>query len=245
MKTASGAQGNDAAIGNVNPLRYREYYYDTETGFYYLQSRYYDPAIGRFISADSFATTDCNGFLSANMFAYCENNPVIGVDYNGEVFETIFDVVSLGFSAAEVAANPADPWAWANLAGDIVDLIPFVTGVGETIRTVKTAKKAASKVDKVIEAAKTVNHVHGNSLKTTKEAIGYALVHKNTGVIMKYGETTRGVKRYTKKFYRTNNVKMVILNRGSKYDMHCWQHNQILNYYKYNGRRPPMNKSFW
>lgn len=42
-------------IGHVNPIRYRGYYYDTETGFYYLQSRYYDPSIGRFINADSFA----------------------------------------------------------------------------------------------------------------------------------------------------------------------------------------------
>ena len=67
---------SDAAIGDLNPLRYRGYYYDAETGFYYLQSRYYDPAICRFINADTFATTDANGFLSANMFAYCENNPV-------------------------------------------------------------------------------------------------------------------------------------------------------------------------
>lgn len=42
-------------IGHVNPIRYRGYYYDTETGFYYLQSRYYDPSIDRFINADSFA----------------------------------------------------------------------------------------------------------------------------------------------------------------------------------------------
>ena len=93
MKTASGAQGNDAAIGNVNPLRYRGYYYDTETGFYYLQSRYYDPAIGRFISADSFATTDCNGFLSSNMFAYCENNPVMKEDRDGEVPHIVIGAV--------------------------------------------------------------------------------------------------------------------------------------------------------
>ena len=85
VKNASGAvMTSSTFIGNVNPLRYRGYYYDTETGFYYLQSRYYDPVIGRFISADTFATTDCNGFLSSNMFAYCENNPVNGKDPNGE-----------------------------------------------------------------------------------------------------------------------------------------------------------------
>lgn len=51
---------------------------------YYLQSRYYDPAIGRFINADTFATTDADGFLSCNMFAYCGNNPVNQIDKDGE-----------------------------------------------------------------------------------------------------------------------------------------------------------------
>ena len=80
---------SDAAIGDLNPLRYRGYYYDAETGFYYLQSRYYDPAICRFINADTFATTDANGFLSANMFAYCENNPIMRTDANGDVWNLV------------------------------------------------------------------------------------------------------------------------------------------------------------
>ena len=71
-------------VAEANPLRYRGYYYDAETGFYYLQSRYYDPEIGRFINADSYASTDATGLLSTNMFAYCENDPVNGSDPNGE-----------------------------------------------------------------------------------------------------------------------------------------------------------------
>ena len=72
------------SVAEATPLRYRGYYYDTETGFYYLQSRYYDPEIGRFINADTYTTTDADGILSSNMFAYCENNPVMGVDPTGE-----------------------------------------------------------------------------------------------------------------------------------------------------------------
>ena len=72
-------------MANVNPLRYRGYYYDTETRFYYLQSRYYDPANHRFINADapeysSLSAVDING---TNLFAYCQNNPVNALDENG------------------------------------------------------------------------------------------------------------------------------------------------------------------
>ena len=72
-------------MAEINPLRYRGYYYDAETSLYYLQSRYYDPEVCRFINTDSFATTDIDGVLSANMFAYCENNPVINEDPTGAI----------------------------------------------------------------------------------------------------------------------------------------------------------------
>ena len=66
---------NASHVGNINPLRYRGYYYDSETGFYYLNSRYYDPETGRFINADGYVSTG-QGISATNMFAYCENNPV-------------------------------------------------------------------------------------------------------------------------------------------------------------------------
>ena len=72
-------------MADVNPMRYRGYFYDTETGLYYLQSRYYDPEVGRFINPDAFATTDVDGVLSANMFTYCENNPVRNTDSTGAI----------------------------------------------------------------------------------------------------------------------------------------------------------------
>ena len=63
------------SMASTNPLRYRGYYYDSETGFYYLQSRYYDPATRRFINADVYSSTDSSDAVSCNMFAYCGNNP--------------------------------------------------------------------------------------------------------------------------------------------------------------------------
>ena len=79
-----------STLGALNPLRYRGYVYDIETGYYYLQSRYYDPEIGRFINADSFASTG-QGFFGNNMFAYCLNNPVCRKDISGTASEAIFD----------------------------------------------------------------------------------------------------------------------------------------------------------
>ena len=67
---------------DINPLRYRGYYYDKESGLYYLQSRYYDPNTGRFINADGFTTTG-QGLIGSNMFAYCLNNPVVMADPSG------------------------------------------------------------------------------------------------------------------------------------------------------------------
>ena len=73
----------EGTLAQQNPIRYRGYYFDTETSLYYLQSRYYDSAVGRFINADGYTSTDANGLLSANMFAYCENNPISRFDPEG------------------------------------------------------------------------------------------------------------------------------------------------------------------
>ena len=71
-------------IANLNPIRYRGYYYDSETRLYYLGSRYYDPQVKRFINADAYASTG-QGFIGYNAFAYCLNNPVALIDYNGSL----------------------------------------------------------------------------------------------------------------------------------------------------------------
>ena len=71
-------------IGNLNPFRYRGYYFDTETGFYYLQTRYYDPEVGRFINMDSIDYVNPEIINGLNLFAYCNNNPVMNVDPEGK-----------------------------------------------------------------------------------------------------------------------------------------------------------------
>jgi len=76
--------GGASTAARYNPFRYRGYYYDVETGLYYLNSRYYDPQVGRFISADSYVSTG-QGLLGNNMFTYCGNNPIMGYDPDGYI----------------------------------------------------------------------------------------------------------------------------------------------------------------
>lgn len=145
----------DNEIWTQNSIRYRGYVYDEETGLYYLQSRYYDPNTCRFINADDYSllTVSPAALSDKNLFAYCDCNPIVRIDNAGNVWETVFDVVSLGFSIAEVAVNPYDISAWIGLVGDAIDLVPFVTGVGEITRGIRFIDKAGN----TLEIAKAVD----------------------------------------------------------------------------------------
>ena len=77
---------NTGIIARVNPFRYRGYYFDQEIGLYYLQSRYYDPTVGRFITSDHADVTTCITVLhSHNLFCYACNSPVNETDANGNL----------------------------------------------------------------------------------------------------------------------------------------------------------------
>lgn len=122
------------------------------------------------------------------MFAYCGNNPVNSSDYNGEFWDTVLDVVSVGFSIAEVAVNPTDPWAWAGLAGDLIDLIPFVTGIGETTRAIKVTVSAAEGAGDVISAARKSY----NTLKQYDQAADFVKATGSYEIIYKSGKNYVG-----------------------------------------------------
>ena len=74
---------NEYHVANINPLRYRGYYYDSETGFYYLLTRYYDPVTRRFINADGIVSGSGDSVQGYNLFAYCFDNPVNMTDESG------------------------------------------------------------------------------------------------------------------------------------------------------------------
>ena len=103
-------------LGQANPFRYRGYYYDTETGLYYLNSRYYDPETGRFINADSIIAGVGGSIQGDNMFAYCFNNPINMSDPSGNLPKWIEDVAN---------------WVNDNI---IRPIVKFVTDIVEDIK---------------------------------------------------------------------------------------------------------------
>ncbi|MBR3838699.1 MAG: RHS repeat-associated core domain-containing protein [Clostridia bacterium] len=110
-------------IGHRNPIRYRGYYYDIETGLYYLQSRYYDPEVGRFINCDSQLNNDITG---NNLFIYCGNNPVMRADMQGEGWHILIGAIigSLVSGASQIITNVKSGKKWSS------DLIGAVVGGG-------------------------------------------------------------------------------------------------------------------
>lgn len=118
-------------LAAVNPIRYRGYYYDVESGFYYLKSRYYDPEICRFINADGLASTG-QGFLGTNMFAYCNNNPVNNKDPNGARMDYyIFSESGEGYAFSESVVGPG------SRDKDSEKLIKLDFGAGDAILSVR------------------------------------------------------------------------------------------------------------
>ena len=147
-------------LGKVNPLRYRGYVYDEETGLYYLGSRYYDPGVGRFINADAYVSTG-QGFIGNNMFAYCGNNPIELKDSKGLFWEELWETLvqtfqqARGFFTAAAAISQLDspiPGPADVISGTLIfggALVCLGIGVYKTIssqstsRTISKAKEIA------------------------------------------------------------------------------------------------------
>ena len=128
---ANGAAITDEAhIGRINPIRYRSYYYDTETKLYYLNARYYDPTICRFISPDDISYLDPETIGGTNLYAYCNNNPVMYVDPSGNFLISILVGAVIGAISSAISYTASTVisfvitgewnWSWSGFLGSIV-----------------------------------------------------------------------------------------------------------------------------
>ena len=147
-----------STLGTANPLRYRGYVYDTETGLYYLNSRYYNPTWGRFINADTAAVVAASpdkANWDKNLFAYCDNNPISRKDDGGDLWEEIttlgdsifrsaliFGGLAIGaavLSAFVVGTGGAGAIAIAATMGTIAEMSMYTAAFGALIGTMTVA----------------------------------------------------------------------------------------------------------
>ena len=159
------------SIGTLNPFRYRGYFYDTETGLYYLNSRYYNPGTGRFINADGYVSTG-QGIVGNNMFAYCGNNPVLYSDYSGE---SIVGAFLAQLAIAALAAVESALITTVILPQFRKNLTEVVTDIYNDVRDVvsSTANSIKEKIEQSFARAKAAP----NYKKNLKSII---LLHRTT-----------------------------------------------------------------
>ena len=181
---------SESMIGRHNPLRYRGYVYDWETKLYYLQSRYYNPEIGRFISADAYVSTG-QGILGNNMFAYCNNNPVNYSDPTGHsailialAIGAVLGGIYGGISAAANDQNIVAGIAIGIVVGGLTGLITEVATVPLMLLGTFAVGAAGDVASQMILDGKSLGDVNLISVGLTGVAnAGLALVGKGLSQI--------------------------------------------------------------
>ena len=162
--------GNDVSdnpnhIANINPFRYRGYYYDTETGWYYLNTRYYDPNVGRFLSPDTILGAN-GGLLGYNLYAYCNNNPVMFADPSGNFATALQNAIQAARDTLQAtSANPQMSLIAAGsvlisglivalFGGDIADIVDDMKAQRAEREAKRAAEAAARELEIALEIAK-------------------------------------------------------------------------------------------
>ena len=128
--TTTYSNGGVSTGARYNPFRYRGYYYDEDTGLYYLNARYYDPCVGRFINVDGYLNTN-GDIIGYNLFSYCGNNPTMRVDYFGYGWDVVLDIFFIGWDIYNLIFEEGyKNWEdWAALGIDTVfAVVPFLIG---------------------------------------------------------------------------------------------------------------------
>ena len=202
-------------IGNVNPYRYRGYYYDVVTGLYYLQTRYYDPETGRFISPDDSSYLAPETINGLNLYAYCGNNPVMRVDPTGT-----WDWW-----------NPFS-WDWRTIGDIIINAAAVAVGVvaGAVVCTATTVVGAAVGAAAGLVTGGPAGLLAGATLGAgigfaTGLALGVSAAMATTGLInntvnaIYYNSVSNGTSSITNHSYSgVNGERAIYINRWDRLD---------------------------
>ena len=183
----------NSAIAKANPIRYRGYYYDEETGLYYCNARYYSPKWRRFISPDDTSYLDPASVNGLNLSCYCNYDPVNYCDPTGHAIDTVFDFLSLVYDVYTLFDNRGyEDWKnWVALGFDFACLLlPFVSG-GSTLY-------------RVADGVDNINDIHDaiNGLEIAGDMTDIAIIGRNADRVKGVGKLGytyyNGLQSYTK-----------------------------------------------
>ena len=183
-----------ATLGAANPLRYRGYVYDTETGLYYLSSRYYNPVWGRFINADTAAVVAASpdkANWDKNLFAYCDNDPVNRKDDGGEFWHIIAAgaingaISAINNAVTQIHEKGSDNFDW----GQVFIAAAFGCANGVLTSCGVFSFGAVIALSGVLGAAESVasdlrSNYTGEQSYSTGQIIGHAIVNASTAACL-------------------------------------------------------------
>lgn len=172
-------------IGKTNPFRYKSYYYDNETGMYYLRNRYYDPEIRRFINADNFFAVQGSPetLHNRNLFAYCDHNPLTRSDSDGDAW-----MVAAASFAVGMAASVACQMVIERKSFDEVDwLSATVSGLGTAVGFMGIGGATGKRVVSIISGI-----VTGISEYRESKNLGSAIINGGADFVMNEAEKFTG-----------------------------------------------------
>ena len=230
-------------IAYINPLRYRGYYYDTDTGLYYLQGRYYDSNIGRFINADESIMLLNNVY---NLYAYCENNPINHLDPNGKSLEAIgfaigaFAVYMVVICYSSIVSSSS--WssfctsvgngmssAWGTLKGGVSRLKKW---------SVKKLKALLAALNAYLTVVRAESKIRNNVKRNSRTRYWSATLGKNCvdlGRKLSYSQAVAEVKKNKSVFTVTKAEAYAVAKAagGGKTPMYNNKHKNSIGYYNH------------
>lgn len=189
-------------LSTINPFRYRSYYQDNETGWYYLNSRYYNPLTNRFITMDEVE------YIGTNLFSYCNNNPINYIDTNGNIGELVLTasiitklsgafagiITSITTSLASIKAAIASAWlpvlAIALVGVAIIGLVYTISAISSIV---VDSEKVKAQVDSIVKKG-------GLDPKDTYNNTVYVIVRKSTRKVWYVGRTNNFFSRRSAHF---------------------------------------------
>ena len=194
----------NTTVAKANPIRYRGYYYDEETGLYYCNARYYSPKWRRFISPDDTSYLDPSSVNGLNQYCYCGNDPVNYCDPSGRFWDYIFDAVFIVWGICDLVNGGYKDWEnWVALGIDICfAVVPFVpAGGGQLLKAgnrIDDAKDIANtlrKLDNYQDATKAT--VIGRNMKTVTQTANWLGKQDDLYTAWQgYDAAAKGVKRF-------------------------------------------------